>query len=643
MRRKKAAEAKRPSSDCNCNEGIASTRWNPSAFDTVARRTRLELQMDRSHRCDEDKVMWPIETGKSRYMGILIVEDDFISRNILKKMLVEMGQSVVEAENGQQGWEILNSENIKLVISDWMMPGMNGLELCKRIRSESFKKYIYVIMLTAKDRRADLMEVFRAGADDYIPKPFDPEELRARVMTGLRVIDLEKRHNDLAHTIIESRNKLRIVIDSLKEEIVSLDRQMRIVSVNKAFASKNKCDPQELVGKDCGDQRDPTCDFLYDDGIRSLIEDVFEKAAGKKTMFTSTDAQGLTVYRQIQCMPVQNESGKVFQVVVVSQDVTEERRKAEEIQDLNEQLLATSAKVEARNTELKNTLRRLEETQTQMIQSEKMASIGQLAAGVAHEINNPTGFVSSNLKTLLDYQQDIAELIGKYQSFTEALKSNGNFDGLSDAIQEGIQELNAFENDIDIQYIMEDITDLIGDCREGTDRIKKIVLDLKDFAHPGEDKIQSLDINSGLESTLNVVNNEIKYKATVTKEFGDIPTIKGYPQQLNQVFMNILVNAAQAIEKKGEIVIRTSLVESQVEVKISDTGCGIPGENLQKIFDPFFTTKDVGKGTGLGMNIAYNIIKKHQGTIAVDSQVGEGTTFTIRLPVSGFGEAEASE
>jgi two-component system NtrC family sensor kinase len=576
-------------------------------------------------------------------MDILIVEDDFISRNILKKVLAEMGQSVIDAENGEKGWEILKSKKIRLIISDWMMPGMNGLELCKKIRSEPFKEYVYVIMLTAKDRRADLMEVFSAGADDYIPKPFDPEELRARVMTGLRIIDLEERHNNLAQTLIESRNKLRIVIDSLKEEIVSLDRDMRIVSVNRAFADKHQCNPRELVGKDCNDQMLAACDFLRNEGIRTLMAEVFDKAAGQKTMFTSTNDQGQPVFRQIQCMPVQDDGGKVIQVVVVSQDVTEERRKTEEIHNLNERLLATSAKIEAQNEELKNTLKRLEDTQAHMIQSEKMASIGQLAAGVAHEINNPTGFVSSNLKTLLDYQQDIAELIEKYHAFTYSLKNNGKLGSISNVIQASIQELKTFEDDIDIQYIMEDITDLIGDCREGTDRIKKIVLDLKDFAHPGEDKIQSLDINTGLESTLNVVNNEIKYKATVKKEFGDIPEIKGFPQQLNQVFMNILVNAAQAIEKKGEIVIRTSRVDDKVEVKISDTGSGIAEENLQKIFDPFFTTKDVGKGTGLGMNIAYNIVKKHQGTIAVDSQIGKGTTFTIMLPVSGFEGEEGGE
>jgi two-component system, NtrC family, sensor kinase len=573
-------------------------------------------------------------------MDILIVEDDFISRNILKKMLAEMGHVVIEAEDGEKAWEILKSKKVKIVISDWMMPGMNGLELCKMIRSESFKEYVYVIMLTAKDGRADLMEVFSAGADDYIPKPFDPEELRARVMTGLRVIDLEERHNRLAHTLIESRNKLRIVLDSLREEIVSLDREMRVVSVNKSFARNLQRTPEELIGKEYSDDMLCHCDFLGDQGIRSLIADAFGTAAGQKTRFTSSNMHGNPVYRQIRCMPIQDEGGDVFQVVVVSQDITEERHKTEEIHNLNDQLLATSAKIEAQNSELKNTLKRLEDTQAQMIQSEKMASIGQLAAGVAHEINNPTGFVSSNLKTLLDYQQDLSGLIGKYHEFVAGLQKNGNSGKLPADLEQNIQELKAYEDDIDIEYVLEDITDLIGDCREGTDRIKKIVLDLKDFAHPGEDKIQTLDINSGLESTLNVVNNELKYKATVQKVFGDIPAIKGYPQQLNQVFMNILVNAAQAIEKKGEIVVRTSLVEDQVEVKFSDTGCGISPENQQKIFDPFFTTKDVGKGTGLGMNIAYNIVKKHHGTIAVDSQVGKGTTFTIRIPVDAFGGTE---
>ncbi|MBW1741537.1 MAG: GHKL domain-containing protein [Deltaproteobacteria bacterium] len=168
---------------------------------------------------------------------------------------------------------------------------------------------------------------------------------------------------------------------------------------------------------------------------------------------------------------------------------------------------------------------------------------------------------------------------------------------------------------------------------EGTERIKQIVLDLKNFAHPGENELKLIDINQSINSTLNVVWNEIKYKAKVTKEYKELPLVKCYPQELNQVFMNILVNAAQAIERQGEIKIMTQAVDGYTEIKISDIGVGIPEENIPKIFDPFFTTKDVGKGTGLGLNISYNIIKKHKGTIDVESMVGKGTTFTVRIPI----------
>ncbi len=174
--------------------------------------------------------------------------------------------------------------------------------------------------------------------------------------------------------------------------------------------------------------------------------------------------------------------------------------------------------------------------------------------------------------------------------------------------------------------------DLIQESQEGVERIKNIVIDLKDFAHPSENKMQSADINKGLESTLNVVWNELKYKASVIRDFGPLPLVTCYPQQINQVFMNILINAAQSIDDHGEIRISTQAQDGFVMIRISDTGIGIPPENLSKIFDPFFTTKEVGKGTGLGMNVAYNIIQKHKGRIDVESTVGKGTTFTVRIP-----------
>jgi len=269
---------------------------------------------------------------------------------------------------------------------------------------------------------------------------------------------------------------------------------------------------------------------------------------------------------------------------------------------------------------------------SQLLQSEKMASIGQLAAGVAHEINNPTGFVSSNLKTLSDYQDDIIMLIEQYRRLTTALKENMAIAEYPPPISEQLERIADLEAEVDIDFVLNDISDLVKESREGTERIKKIVLDLKDFAHPGEDRPQLADINRNIESTLNVVWNELKYKTTVTKDYGDLPEVECYPQQLNQVFVNLLVNAAQAIEKQGEIKIVTGADDGYVEIRISDTGKGIPEENLSKIFDPFFTTKEVGKGTGLGLNVAYNIIKKHNGTIDVESTVGKGTTFTIRIP-----------
>ena len=320
--------------------------------------------------------------------------------------------------------------------------------------------------------------------------------------------------------------------------------------------------------------------------------------------------------------PIFHTDGSISKMTIY-RDITKNKQVEEEIRGSKE--------------ELEQTLTKLKETQTQVIQSEKMASVGQLAAGVAHEINNPTGFVSSNLKTLSDYNSDIKGLIKQYRKLIADLEDTIAKEGLPSSISEQVKQVVALETEVDVDFILGDILDLIGDCKEGTERIKKIVLGLKDFAHPGEDKVQTADINKGIESTLNVVWNELKYKATVKKDYGELPEIECYPQQLNQVVMNILVNAAQAMKDQGEIRISTHADNGFVEIKISDTGAGIPDENLSQIFDPFFTTKEVGKGTGLGLNVAYNIVKKHKGDIKVESELGKGTTFKIRIPVGRDG------
>lgn len=275
------------------------------------------------------------------------------------------------------------------------------------------------------------------------------------------------------------------------------------------------------------------------------------------------------------------------------------------------------------NAEIRGINKRLEETQTQLLQSEKMASIGQLAAGVAHEINNPIGYVYSNLGTLEKYVQDVFSMIEGYEQAEGAI------------VDDGVRaRLQADREKLDLAFLKEDLRALMAESREGITRVKNIVQDLKGFSHvDATDEWYAADLHKGLDSTLNIVNNEIKYKAEVVKEYGEIVAVECLPSQLNQVFMNLLVNAAHAIEVRGTITVRTGIQDVEVWVEIADTGKGIAAEGLKRVFDPFYTTKPIGHGTGLGLSLSYSIIQKHHGRIEVQSEVGKGTTFRVWLPV----------
>lgn len=267
---------------------------------------------------------------------------------------------------------------------------------------------------------------------------------------------------------------------------------------------------------------------------------------------------------------------------------------------------------------------RLEEAQRQLLQADRMSTIGQLAAGVAHEINNPIGYVQSNIDTLREYTGSLFRLIATLDS---AVRTGG----ITDAALANVEKVR---HEIDFDFLAKDLPTLIAESREGIDRVRKIIQDLRDFSRAGTAETWTFaDIHAGIDSTINIVWNELKYKVELVKHYGDLPPVECLPSQLNQVLMNILVNAGQAIEDHGQIRIETRRDGDCVLIEIADSGKGIAPEHVPRIFEPFFTTKPLGKGTGLGLSISYGIVRKHHGEIDVRSEPGAGTTFTIRLPV----------
>ncbi len=365
------------------------------------------------------------------------------------------------------------------------------------------------------------------------------------------------------------------MIDTVPAMVYLKDIDHRYLVANKAFCKTVGKELREIVGKTDYDifpwekaDLNHKADKIVMDEDRKVIDHEM----------SIVDANGETRWISTTKVPLHDNQGLVTGIVGLVQDITEYHRSRE-----------------------------------QLVQADKLAAIGTLAAGVAHEINNPIGFISSNLNTMKKY-------LNKIKRFIEELEEGADKD----------------DKEI-ILEILEDFGDAIDESIEGATRVKDIVADLKSFSRVDKAEKEYANINEGIESTLNIVWNELKYHCKVEKEFGDIPDIYCIPNQLNQVFMNLLVNAAHATKgKSGLITIKTWCDEKNVYASFKDNGVGIPQENLKKIFEPFFTTKDVGKGTGLGLSLAYDIIKKHDGSIEVKSEVGKGTEFIITLPQKGL-------
>ena len=300
-------------------------------------------------------------------------------------------------------------------------------------------------------------------------------------------------------------------------------------------------------------------------------------------------------------------------------DIEKRKRAEEALNNAHDELTSVHKRLRRDYARLRRAIDERKRVESQLVQKAKMASLGELVAGIAHELNNPLGFIYANLGNMKKFSKKILDLVESYDHLDLPEKTR-------EAVENKKEEIN-------FDYLKKRMPEMIERSGVGADRMKKILLDLKSFSRLDAADFAEADINAAIETTLNIMHNEYKNRITMKKEFGDLPLVECYIAKLNQLFMNLLINACHAIEGKGEIRIKTETQNGSVHIEISDTGGGISEDIREKIFDPFFTTKPVGKGTGLGLSISHGIVKQHKGEIEVKSCPGKGTTFTIKIPM----------
>lgn len=379
-----------------------------------------------------------------------------------------------------------------------------------------------------------------------------------------------------------------------------------IRKVNRAMAEMFGCTPESMCGTSVKDHHVSRESFT---DLKQRVVDVLGRGEPLHHEMWMRRADGQAIWVQIDAHTA--KGGDVMHGIWwMMQDRTEIR--------------AAQQQLQARYDELQLINSQLEEAQNQLLQQDKMASIGQLAAGVAHEINNPIGFVSSNLNTLRQYVEGLMALP---QAYDAVLGAPGDAQAQAD--------LARLREEVELDYLRDDLPQLLDECADGLGRVKKIVQDLKDFSRVDQADWQEADLNAGLESTLNVVRHEVKYKAEIVRRLVPLPPVLCLAAQLNQVFMNLIVNAVHAIPGRGTITLSSGVLDGWAWVQVDDTGCGMSDDVRRRIFEPFYTTKDVGKGTGLGLSLSFSIVQRHNGAIAVHSTPGAGSSFRVWVPVEG--------
>ncbi len=570
---------------------------------------------------------------------LLVVDDEEYITKALYRIFRKEGYEIHTASSGQEALGVLKEAKkpFSLIISDQRMPGMTGvqfLEKAKKILPDTIR-----ILLTGySDMDATVDAINKGEIHRYLTKPWKDDDLLIQIKQALeqyelraenrRLLALTRRQN---RELEKERNLLRTVIDNLPDCIYVEDTDSRYAVTNNAHMRFfGATTPEAVIGKTAFEL------FPKELAEQYYADDQQVIRSGQPMLNReehSVDKKGNRIWNLTTKVPFRASSGKIVGLVGIARDITGRKKMEEDRARLIKQLQQTNRKLiksnqelkeltavlEALNARLKKAIEERKRVESQLVQNAKMASLGELVAGIAHEINNPLGFIHANLGNLKKFSKKIIGLIESYDQV--------------DIPGEAKEEFEKRKKEVNYDYLRSRMPEMIERSAVGADRMKKIIQDLRSFSRLDAAEFAEADINGAIETTLGIMFHEYKNRIGIKKELGNLPAVECYISRLNQVFMNLLINACHAIEDKGEIGIKTGTEDETVKIEISDTGKGIPDDAIDKIFDPFFTTKPVGQGTGLGLSISHGIIEQHKGEISVKSNSGEGTTFTIRIPI----------